>query len=364
MKGPWLKIIDLYIIKKFLGSFLLTLGLFTIIIIVFDVSEKLDEFVGKKAPLKEIVFDYYVNFIPFLLNLFSPIFVFISVIFFTSKMASKSEFVAMLAGGVPYLRILRPYILTGIVIGFMSYQLNAWIIPRSDKVRVEFENKYTRDLSTNFKRNIKRQIRPGVVMSLKNYNYLDSFGYKLRLDNIVDGRMVSRLEAEKLKWNHENSTWMVENYKIRSFDPDGTEHLDVGLTLDTMIQFDPEGFFRRDEDVQSFNMNELDEYIALGKMMGIPNLFFYETEKQRRYANPFSMIILTFIGVCVSSIKSRQGIGWHLAKGVLISFAYLFVMQFFNSYGSSGVMHPLAAVWVPNFLFLGVGIALYRTTQK
>jgi len=342
----------------------MTLGLFTVIIIVFDVSEKIDEFVGKKAPLEDIVFKYYFNFVPFLLNLFSPIFVFISVIFFTSKMAMKSEFVAMLAGGVSYRRLLRPYIMTAIIIAFMSYLLNAWIIPRSDKIRVEFENKYTRDLSTNFKRNIKRQIRPGVIMSLKNYNYLDSFGYKLRLDNTYEGQLLSRLEAEKLKWNEETGSWKIVNYRVRTFNPDGSESIALGTEMDTMIPFDPDDFFRRDEDVQSFNMTELKEYIALGRMRGIPNLFFYETEKQRRYASPFSMLILTFIGVCVSSIKTRQGIGWHLAKGVFISFAYLFVMQFFTSYGSSGVMHPLLAVWVPNFLFLAVGIGLYRTTQK
>ncbi len=362
--GKLFKIIDLYIIKKFLGSFIMTLGLFTIIIVVFDVSEKIDEFVGKKAPLKDIVFKYYFNFIPFLLNLFSPLFVFISVIFFTSKMAMKSEFVALLAGGVSYLRILRPYFFTGVIIAFMSYLLNAWIIPHSDKIRVEFENQYTRDLTTNFKRNIKRQIRPGVIMSLKNYNYLDSFGYKLNLDNMIEGKMLSRLEAEKLKWNPKTDSWKVENYRIRSFDEDGNESLVKGIEMDTMIRFDPDDFFRRDEDVQSFNMTELKEYIALGRMRGIPNLFFYETERQRRYASPFSMLILTFIGVCVSSIKTRQGIGWHLAKGVLISFAYLFVMQFFTSYGSSGVMHPLLAVWIPNFLFLAIGIWLYRTTQK
>lgn len=363
MRNP-LSILDRYIIRKFVGSFALTLGLFTVIIIVFDVSEKIDEFVGKKAPLNEIIFDYYVNFIPFLLNLFSPIFVFISVIFFTSKMAAKSEFVAMLAGGVPYKRILRPYILTAILIGFMSYLLNAWIIPRADKVRMEFENKYTRDLSTDFKRNIKEQILPGVVMSLKNYNYLDSFGYKLRLDQMSDGRMISRLESEKLNWNRETGSWRIENYRIRTFDADGTEHLIIGEQMDTMIPFNPDEFFRRNEDVQSFDMNELKAYIDWGVVRGLPNLFFYKTELQRRYASPFALLILSFIGVCVSSIKSRQGIGWHLAKGILISFAYLFVMQFFTSYGSSGVMHPVLAVWIPNLLFLAVGIGLYRTTQK
>lgn len=359
-----LKKLDLYIIKKFLGSFAMTLGLFTIIIVVFDIGEKIDDFVEKEAPFIEVLRDYYLNFVPFLLNLFSPIFVFISVIFFTSKLASKSEIVAILSGGVSYLRLLRPYMIAAFVIAIFSFSLNAWIIPRADKKRVEFENKYTRDLSLNHKRNIKRQIKPGVVMTLQNYNYLDSFGYRIELEQFEDGALKSRLFGDKLDWNHETNSWRISNYRIREFLPDGTEKLTRGVALDTMVEFDPEDFFRKQEDVQSFNMNELNRYIELEKMRGTTDLFFYQTEKQRRYASPFSMLVLTFIGVCVSSIKSRQGVGWSLARGVLISFAYLFIIQFFTSFGTSGTMHPAVAVWIPNIMFSGVAYLLYRNTQK
>ena len=357
-----LKKLDWYIIRKFLGSFALTLGLFTVIIVVFDIAEKIDDFVEKEAPFGEIITDYYINFVPFLLNLFSPIFVFISVIFFTSKLASKSEIVAILSGGISYLRMLRPYMISAFIIAVFSFTLNAWIIPRADKQRVEFENKYTRDLSTNYKRNIKRQIRPGTIMTLQNYNYLDSFGY--RIEHFEDGELKSRLFGEKIKWNPEVGKWRVSNYRIREFKPDGSENILRGVALDTLIEFDPEDFFRKEEDVQSFNMDELDQYIELEKMRGTQDLFFYQTEKQRRYASPFSMLVLTFIGVCVSSIKSRQGVGWSLAKGVLISFAYLFIIQFFTSFGSSGTMHPVIAVWTPNVAFTFVGLWLYRNTQK
>lgn len=359
-----IKILDRYIIKKFLGSFGMTLGLFTVIIIVFDIAEKIDDFVEKQAPFGEIIFDYYLNFVPFLLNLFSPIFVFISVIFFTSKLAGKSEIVSILSGGVSYLRLLRPYMISALVIASFSFMLNAWIIPRADKQRVEFENKYTRDLTTNHKRNIKRQIRPGVIMTLQNYNYLDSFGYRLELERVNNGVLESRLFAEKIKWNPEVEKWRVSNYRIREFLPDGSERLTKGMALDTMIEFDPEDFFRKEEDVQSFNMRELNRYIELERMRGTANLFFYQTEKQRRYASPFSMLVLTFIGVCVSSIKTRQGVGWSLAKGVLISFAYLFIIQFFTSFGSSGTMQPFLAVWTPNIIFAFVGMWLYHKTQK
>jgi lipopolysaccharide export system permease protein len=359
-----LKKVDWYIIRKFLGSFALTLGLFTIIIIVFDVAEKIDDFVEKQTPFHDIVFDYYLNFVPFLLNLFSPIFVFISVIFFTSKLADKSEMVAILAGGVSYLRILRPYMLAALVIGAFSFSLNAWIIPRSDKNRVEFENRNIRNLKHNYKQNIKQQIRPGMIMSLQSYNYLDSFGYRIQLEHVEDGVLKSRLFGDKIRWNEEANKWRITNYRIREFKSDGTEELISGAYLDTLVPFDPEDFFRRQEDVQSFNMKELDQYIELENMRGTSNAFFYETEKQRRYASPFAMLVLTFIGVCVSSAKVRRGVGKNLAKGILISFFYLFVIQFFNSMGTKGSMHPVLAVWTPNIAFSFVAGWLYYKAQK
>ncbi len=359
-----LKKIDWYIIKKFLGSFVLTLGLFTIIILVFDIAEKIDDFVEKQTPIKAIIFDYYLNFIPFLLNLFSPIFVFISVIFFTSKMAEKSEVVSILSGGASYMRLLRPYMLSALVIGAFSFALNAWIIPRSDKNRVEFENQYTRNLEHNYKQNIRQQIRPGMIMSLKNYNYLDSFGYRIQLEHVENGRLQSRLFGDKIRWNKEANSWRVSNYRIRYFKEDGSEELVSGAYLDTMVPFDPEDFFRRQEDVQSFNMEELNKYIELENMRGTSNASFYKTEKHRRYASPFAMLVLTFVGVCVSTEKSRRGVGKNLAKGILISFFYLFVIQFFTSMGSKGAMHPMFAVWIPNVAFSVVAAYLYFKAQK
>jgi len=359
-----LRKIDWYIIKKFLLSFALTLGLFTVIIIVFDVAEKIDDFVEKQTPFNEIIFDYYLNFVPFLLNLFSPIFVFITVIFFTSKMADKSEFVAILSGGVSYLRILRPYMLAAFVIGAFSFMLNAWIIPRADKERVEFENRYTRDLEKEYKQNIKQQIKPGMIMTLQSFNYLDSFGYKIQLEHVEDGVLKSRLFGDKIRWNEEKQTWRIANYRIREFFPDGQERLLSGPYLDTMVPFNPDDFFRRQEDVQSFNMNELDQYIQLEKDRGTAQTFFYQTEKHRRYASPFSMLVLTFIGVCVSSAKVRRGVGKNLAKGILISFFYLFVLQFFTSMGTKGSLDPFLSVWIPNFAFSFVAAYLYFKAQK
>jgi lipopolysaccharide export system permease protein len=355
--------IDVYIIKRFLGAFALALGLFTVIIIVFDLSEKIDEFMENSAPFTEVIFDYYVNWVPFLLNLFSPVFVFISVIFFTSKMAQNSEIIAMLAGGVSYRRLLRPYFITSIFLALFSFALSAWIIPHADKTRVDFENTYIRDRTRYTLSEIKTQISPGQILSMGNFNFSDSAGFKISLENIENGKLKSKLYAERLNWNEETQKWKLTKWWTREF-VDGNEILTKGTTMDTMIAFNPEDFFRKNDDVQMFNLSELDQMISLEEMRGTGNTFFYTTEKYKRFAMPFAIIILTVIGVSVASKKTRGGIGLNLGIGLLLSFTFLIVFQFFLAYGSSGSMHPLLAVTIPNLIFGFIAFVLYRLAQK
>lgn len=355
--------IDWYIIKRFLGAFVLALGLFTVIIIVFDLSEKIDEFMENSAPFDEVIFNYYVNWVPFLLNLFSPVFVFISVIFFTSKMAQKSEIIAMLAGGVSYDRLLRPYIITSVFLALVSFSMFAWIIPKADKTRVVFENQYIRDRTHYSASQIKTQISPGVIMSMGNFNFSDSAGFKVSLEHIVDGSLRSKLFADRLNWNDKTQKWKLSKWWSREF-IDGMEIISKGAVMDTMIAFNPEDFFRKNDDVQMFSLSELDEMINLENMRGTGNTFFYTTEKYKRFAMPFAVIILTIIGVSVASKKIRGGIGLNLGIGLLISFSFLIVFQFFLAYGSSGALHPLLAVSIPNIIFAFIAFVMYRLAQK
>lgn len=355
--------IDLYIIKRFLGAFLLTLGLFTVIIIVFDLSEKIDNFIENSAPIGEVLTSYYLNWVPFLLNLFSPVFVFISVIFFTSKMAQKSEIVSILAAGVSYRRMLVPYLISAFVLASFSFLLYAYVIPRADKTRVKFENTYIRKGDNYTKSSIKRQIEPGLIMTVGNFNIVDSAGYKFSLEKVEDGEIKAKLYADRLNWNKERNTWNLNKYWVREFS-EGKEILTRGEEMDTLIKFNPEDFFRKKDDVQMFNMKELDDMIAMEIMTGTGKTFFYKTEKLKRVTNPLSIIILTIIGVTVASRKKRGGIGLNLGVGLLISFTYLLVMQFFNAYGSSGTMMPLLAVSIPNIIFGGVAFVMYKFAQK
>lgn len=359
-----IKKIDIYVIRRFLGTFVVTLSLFMFIIIVFDISEKLDDFIKKQAPLKVIIFDYYVNFVPSLLNLFSPIFIFISVIFFTSKLAQRSEIIAILASGVSYKRMLSPYILTAFVLGVFSYFLNGFIIPKADKKRVEFENTYIRNASMDYKEQIHRQIRPDLFLSIGWFNHYDSSGGDVSLEQFKNNKMVSKLYGRSIKWNRIANKWTIRNYMTRDFLKDGTEVVNKGIEIDTMIPFELEDIFRRIEDVQSLNNNELSVFIESERLRGAENVYSYITEWHKRNATPYAAFVLTIIGVCVSSKKSRGGLGVSLGLGIGISLLYLFLIQVFNSYGNTGLMHPLLAVWIPNIVFSFIAYLLYRKAQK
>lgn len=359
-----LKIFDRYIIRKFITTFAVTLGLFIIIIIVFDVSEKLDDFLQKQAPVSEIIFLYYLNYVPFFLNLFSPVFIFIAVIFFTSKLASRSEIVATLAGGVSYDRFLRPYVQTAFILAILSFALNAYIIPHSDKIRLTFENKYIRNTNEDYTNNVHSQILPNTYFYMEYFGYGDSMGGGVSLEKYENKRLKNKLFSKRISWNRKARKWRLEDYLIREYMPDGSQKITKGRFMDTMIPFNPSDFNRHTDDVHSMDIFELDEFIAKEKQKGNDKLNFYITERYRRYASPFSTFILTIIGVCVSSKKSRGGVGLNLGIGIFLSFIYLFIIQYFNTYGASGIIHPMLAVWIPNFIFIGVAYYLYRVVQK
>lgn len=359
-----LKILDKYIIKKFLSTFVVTLGLFIVIIIVFDISEKLDDFLEKKAPVSEIFLKYYANYVPNFLNLFSPVFIFISVIFFTSKLASRSEIVATLSGGVSFNRFLRPYIITAAILAVLSFFLNAYIIPHSDKIRLNFENKYIRNLNDDYTNSKHVQLKKNVYFYLEYFGYADSSGIGVSLEKHGNNRIESKLYAKKMNFNKVSNKWRLEDWVLREYINDTFQKVTRGKFIDTTIEFNPADFFRYNDDVQALDINELNQFIEDEKMKGTSNVDYYVTEKYRRYATPFATFILTFIGVCVSSKKSRGGVGLNLGVGILLSFLYLFVIQFFNTYGATGIIFPMLAVWIPNFIFIGVAYLLYRNVQK
>lgn len=358
-----MKLIDKYIIGKFLGTFFFSLLLIILIVVVFDISEKLEDFVGKQAPLKAIIVDYYFNFIPWIVNLFSPLFTFIAVIFFTSRMASRTEIVAILSSGVSYTRLLFPYMLSATVIAILSLTLNNFVIPHATKKKVAFENKYIRNEFYNSERNIHKQISPGNYIYLQSYNTEENTGYKFSIEKFSKGKLFYKLMAENIKWDSIKKEWTINDYYVRYIN-DMNEYIKKGKSLDTMLAFTPSEFGRKDNTIETMDYYELNSYIDSERLKGSDNIELIELEKYRRVAFPFATFILTLIGVSIASRKVRGGIGMHIGLGIGISFTFIMFMQITTTFAASGLVSPLLAVWIPNIIFSFLAFYLLRIAQK
>lgn len=357
-----LKRLDSYIISKFLGTFFFSMSLIMAIVVVFDFNEKLDRFMNHDATAYEIIFHYYLNFIPYFGVRFSPLFIFISVIYFTSKLASDTEIIAILASGVSFKRLLRPYMLAAGFLALMTFALNSFWIPVANKTRLAFEDKYVKKLSSDFTRHIQMEVEPGVIMYIDRFEKSSNTGYDFFLEK-YDGKMlVSRLTANRI---HQDSTykWSLSEYMIRKFNG-LTESITKGTTLDTTLKVKPEEFFIVKGWSEQLTTPELKRYLDRQAQRGVANIKEYNVEYNRRFSFPFSAFILTLIGVSLASRKVRGGMGLHLGVGIAISFAYIMFDTISGSFAEGGGLSPVLAVWLPNILFAFVGIYLYIKAPK
>ncbi len=357
------KKLDLYIIRKFLGTFFFAIILIISITIVFDFSEKIDNFIDKEAPFKAVILDYYVNFIPYFANLFSALFTFISVIYFTSKMAYDTEIIAILSSGVSFKRLMFPYFISALIIAIFSFFLSNFIIPPANAKRLGFEETYLKKRFVSKERNIHRQIEPGLFIYMTNFEVVPKIGYKFSLEKFEGKQLVSKLTSRSIKWNEEKEKWTIKDYVIRRIDGD-KETLEKGKSIDTLLNFKPDEFSRRTNVVEAMNMMELDDFIDEQMMRGDSNISAYKIEKYRRIANPFSAFILTLIGVSLACRKVRGGMGLHLGIGLGLSFSFILFMQISTVFATNGSMNPLLAVWLPNILFSVIAVYLYRVAPK
>ena len=359
------KKLDVYIIKKFMATFFIALLLIIGIVIIFDISEKIDDFVSKQAPLHSIIFDYYVNFIPYFMNMFSPLFVFITVIFFTSRLAANSEIIAILSCGISFHRMMVPYIFSATVIALLSLGMNLFVIPRSNAVRHEFEAKYTKKKAVASERNIHYQIAPGEFVYVEQLSKYNNTAYKFTLESIKDNQLVSKVSAERAVWDSTFSGWKLKKYFIREYNEQGLEDkVRCGEQLDTVISLTINDFFRKRNTVEDLPYDQLNELVDVQKLRGDPNVKYSLIEKQQRFSLPFSAFILTIMGVALSSRKKRGGIGWNLAIGIALSFSYILFMRFSQMFVYTGVMPPWLAIWLPNMIFAIIAGFLYKIAPK
>jgi len=354
--------IDFYIIKKFLGTFFYAIALIICISIVFDVSEKIDDFMSKDVALKTIVFDYYFNFVPYFANLFSGLFTFIAVIYFTSKLAYNTEIIAILSSGVSFNRLMRPYMVGAAVIALFSYLLGNYVIPPANKKRVDFTNMYVGTRKVGAERDIHRQIEPGVFVYMTSYNATNDVGYKFTIESFENRKLVSKLSAEYIKWDREKKKWVIHDYHIRTIDG-YTEKITQGVEKDTTLNMSPEDYQVVANVVETMTLPALNKSISTLKLRGV-NTIDYQIEKHKRRSQPFSAFILTIIGVSLASRKIKGGIGFHLGLGLLLSFSYILFMQVTTVFATSNLLAPWLAMWIPNILYGGLAFYLYRRASN
>ncbi len=361
-----MKILDRYIIKKFLGTFIFSLILILGIAVVFDLSEKLDNFIDHQAPLKAVIFDYYFNFVPYFGILFSSLFVFISVIFFTSKMAYNSEIIAIISNGISFYRLLFPYLFGAAVIAAGSFLISNYFLPHANARRLAFEEVYVRHKAQFFSNfDIHRQVRPNLYVYMKDYQQINMLGRKFSMEHFDDhGRLLSKMMADYVKWDTAKKVWTARQYYIRTLPDSLHETIENGYRLDTTFYLLPEDLAQRKNVTETMNLGELHEFVNQQRLQGAENIEEYEIAYYNRFSTPFSAFILTLMGLALSSRKMKGGIGMQIGFGIGLSFTYIFFMQFSSQFAIGGSMDPLLASWLPNIIFAVIASVLFLITPK
>ena len=354
------KLLDLYILKKFLGTYFFSIILIMAIVVMFDVNEKLDAFLT--APFKETLGDYFLSFLPYFANQFSPLFVFIAVIFFTSKMAGNSEIIAVLSSGVSFKRLLVPYLVGASVIAALSFVLSNYAIPPTNVRRLDYTNKYVKNKKVEEGVNIQLMVSPDVVAFIGRYDAKKNTGYQFSLDKYKGKTLVSTMKAQTIIYDTLYK-WRVQNYIVRDFDG-MKESMRKGASLDTVISMEPRDLIISKNDQEMLTTPELDTYVTKQKQRGVANITQFEIEKEKRYAMTAAAFILTLIGMSLSSRKVKGGMGVNIGIGLVLSFSYILFSTVTSSFAVSGITTPRIAMWIPNAVNLIIGIVMYKRASS
>lgn len=362
--GKLIKRLDWYIIKKFLGTYVFAIALIISIAVIFDFNENVDKFTDNEAPWSAIIFDYYLNFIPYFANLFSPLFVFIAVIFFTSKLAENSEIIAMFSTGMSFHRLMRPYMISAAVIALATFLLGSYIIPRGSVTRLDFEIKYKKKRQSTSARNVQLEVDSGVIAYIGSYSDYNKTGTRFFLDKFEDKQLVSRLTARSIVYDTASvHHWTIKDYTVRELDG-MKERINKGEQMDTIINMEPSDFLILRNQQEMLTSPELKDYIDKQKRRGFGNIKEFEIEYHRRIAMSFASFILTIIGVSLSSKKMKGGMGLNLGIGLGLSFSFILFQTISSTFAINGNMSPIIAVWIPNLLFAVIAVYLYIKAPK
>lgn len=362
----YIKKLDWYIIKKFLGYYFFSIALIISIAIVFDFNENLSKFTEHHAPARAIIFDYYANFVPYFANLFSALFVFVAVILFTTKLASNSEIIAILASGVSFKRLLRPYMITCVLLSALSFGLSAYVIPHGTVIRQNFETMYKNKKKNTSAENVQLQVDKGVIAYMQHYDNSMKRGYGFCLDKFQDKKLVSHLTAMDIQYDTISDSkyhWQLSNWKIRKLQG-MKEHITSGAQKDTIIMMEPTDLVYSKGQQETFTSPELRDYISKQINRGSGNVVQYEVEYHKRIASSFASFILTIIGVSLSARKRKGGMGAALGVGLALSFGYIMLQTVSATFAIQANFPPVLAAWLPNFLFAIVAYFCYRKAPR
>lgn len=364
MRNPGIKILDRYIIRKFLGTYVFLLALIIIIIVVFDYAEKVDDFISQKAPFHDIIFQYYLSFIPSFINQFSGLLTFLTVIYFTSKMAYQTEIIAILSSGVSFKRLMWPYFISAVLITTSSICLNLWVIPVTNVKMVEFESQYIpRKKNVKYDKHIYRQIEPGTFAYIRNFSGNTQKASFLTIERYEGTTLKESLEAGEVTYNPDNGHWTAPKYAIRSIDGDKETYIQR-TALDTLINLNTQELGNVSSLIKTMQMGDLARFIRQQKDKGSDMISLFEVERHGRIAYPIASLILTFIGVSLSSRKVRGGTGLHIGMGIVLCFSYILFQRFAEEFAKGGSLPAGFSVWIPNIIFAVIAIVLYKKAPK
>lgn len=363
LKKLGIGILDRYIISKYLQTFFYSVLLFTFIAIFIDISEKMDDFIKRKPPLSVLIFDYYIWFIPYFMGLFSSVFIFLSTLFFNSKLAQNTEIIAILNSGLSYRRFLKPYMIGATILFVTFIILNTQFLPICDKYRLRFEDNWIHETKQTQNNNIYNMLNDSNLIHMESFNYVDSSGFNFNLESFSSGKLIERTYANRLLWNREKQCWTLEGYSRRVF-ANNREYISKGNRMDTTLSLKPDEFFEKTKVVSSMTNPELNNYIRKETDKGNPKVNIFKVELYKRTVIPIAFFVLTLLAVAVSSNKSRGGIGMHLGIGIALTFTYLLLIQIFNTAGNTGVLPPWIAVWIPPVLFTFIALYLLKKAPK
>lgn len=357
-----MKTLDWYILKKFLLAYLFVVAIIEAVVVIINITDQNENFIKHELSVAEIA-GYYVDYVPYIAAMISPITIFISVVFITSQLAQHTEIIAMLSSGISFRRLMRPYFLGALIIATVSFYFGGWVIPNSNKDRVAFELKYFKGAYTNTDRDMHIKVGPKSYLYMQSYNNHSNIGYRFTMETIDSLKVLERLTARHIKWQEKTQNWRLSDWTRRKFD--GTREIySVGKEMDTTLRISPKDFASDYNRFETLSLNELSSYISELEMRGADDIIVYKIERYLRITSPFAAFVLTFIGVMVAARKVRGGAGLQIAIGFSLAFIYIIFYLFSRTTAENGGLNPLLAVWIPNIVFFFIGILLYRTVPR